>query len=113
MASWADAWDKGCRLFRAGRFFETHEEWELVWRDAAKEERDFYQGMVHLTVALYQAGRGNARAARSQMAKAHRRLSRYHPLHRGVHLDSLVPAVESAVGRVLAGEDIRGFHFEV
>jgi hypothetical protein len=109
----SDAWAKGCRLFRAGRYFETHEEWELVWRDAPQADRDFYQGMVHLTVALYQAGRGNARAARSQMAKARRRLSRYHPQHHGVRLDALVPKVEDAVGRVLAGEDIKRFHFEV
>ena len=106
-------WEEGRRLFRAGRYFETHEEWELVWRNAPATEKDFYQGMVHLTVALYQAGRGNARAARSQMGKARRRLSRYHPRHRGVHLDALVPAVDDAVNRVLAGEDIRKLHFEV
>jgi hypothetical protein len=108
-----EGWEKGCRLFRAGRYFETHEEWELVWRDAAKEEKDFYQGMVHLTVALYQASRGNSRAAHSQMTKARRRLSRYHPHHHGVHLDALVPAVDDAVKRVLAGEPVTRFHFEV
>ncbi len=107
------AWAKGCAFFLTGHYFETHEEWELVWRDAPKEEKDFYQGMVHLTVALYQAGRGNSRAARSQMIKARRRLSRYHPLHHGVRLDALVPAVDDAVSRVLAGEDIKQFHFEV
>lgn len=108
-----NTWEEGCRLFRAGRYFETHEEWELVWRDAPVPEKDFYQGMVHLTVALYQAGRGNHRAAHSQMTKARRRLSRYHPLHHGVRLDALVPAVDDAVKRVLAGEDIGKFHFEV
>jgi len=108
-----NAWDDGCRLFRAGHYFETHEEWEIAWKEAPKAERDFYQGMVHLTVALYQAGRGNARAAHSQMTKARRRLSRYHPLHHGVHLDALVPAVDDAVRRVLAGDEIRKFQFEV
>jgi predicted metal-dependent hydrolase len=101
------------KLFRAAQYYETHEEWELAWRAAAKEEKDFYQGMVHLTVALYQAGRGNQRAALSQIAKAHRRLSRYHPQHHGVNLEALVPAVDAAVRRVLAGEDIRQFRFEV
>ena len=108
-----NTWEEGCRLFRAGHYFETHEEWELVWKDAPKEEKDFYQGMVHLTVALYQAGRGNTRAAHSQMTKARRRLSRYHPQHCGVRLDSLIPAVDTAVNRVLAGDDIGRFHFEV
>lgn len=108
-----DLWTKGCQLFRTGHYFETHEEWEIVWRDAPAPEKDFYQGMVHLTVALYQAGRGNSRAAHSQMAKARRRLSRYHPHHHGVDLDALVPAVDDAVNRVLAGEDIKKFRFEV
>jgi len=108
-----DKWDEGRRLFAAGKYFETHEEWELVWRDAPTADRDFYQGMVHLTVALYQAGRTNARAAHSQMTKARRRLSRYHPEHHGVQLDALVPAVDDAVQRVLAGEPVTRFHFEV
>ena len=81
--------------------------------EAPAAEKDFYQGMVHLTVAMYQAGRGNRRAALSQMSKAKRRLSRYHPQHHGVDLDALVPAVSEAVERVLAGEDIRKFRFEV
>ncbi len=107
------SWEKGCRLFRSGHYFETHEEWEIAWREAPAGERDFYQGMVHLTVALYQAGRGNAVGARSQMRKARRRLDRYHPRHHDVALDTLIPAVEQAVERVLAGESISRFRFQI
>ncbi len=102
----SDKWVSGLELFRSGRYFETHEEWEEAWREAPAEERDFYQGMVHLTVALYQAGRGNARGARAQLRKAHRRLSRYFPAHRGISLDRLVPEVVAGVEQVLAGADI-------
>ncbi len=109
----SDKWVKGLELFRSGRYFETHEEWEEVWRAAPREERDFYQGMVHLTVALYQAGRGNGRGARAQMKKAHRRLAAYFPAHRGVPLDKLVPEVEAALERVLAGADIAKFRFGI
>ena len=107
----SDKWVKGLELFRSGRYFETHEEWEDVWKAAPHAERDFYQGMVHLTVALYQAGRGNARGARSQMKKARRRLAAYLPAHRGVPLDKLLPEVEAAVEKVLAGGDIAGLRF--
>lgn len=109
----SDHWALGLELFRSGRYFETHEEWEEVWRAAAREERDFYQGMVHLAVALYQAGRGNARGARAQVAKARRRLARYHPVFHGVRLEKLVPEVGRAVERVLAGERIADFKFEI
>ncbi len=101
-----DPWQAGVALFRAGHYFETHEEWELAWKDAPPAERDFYQGMVHVTVALYQAGRNNAVAAHSQMRKAKRRLAGYGARHHGVELERLLPEVEEVVKRLLAGESV-------
>ena len=105
-----DYWQDGIELFRQGRYFETHEEWEIAWRDAPKADRDFYQGMVHLTVALYQAGRGNHVAARSQMHKARRRLAAYGMRYHDVALSALVPAVDEAVEQAIAsaGESLEG-----
>ena len=101
-----DPWQAGVDLFHAGRYFETHEEWEIAWRDAPPAERDFYQGMVHVTVALYQAGRHNAVAARSQMRKAKRRLAGYGARYHGVELKRLLPEVEQVVERLLAGDSL-------
>ena len=53
------AFKRGLEEIRAGRYFEAHEELEEAWRAASPEERDFYQGLVHVAVAWYQAGRGN------------------------------------------------------
>ena len=50
--------ERGLELIRARSFFEAHEELELAWRAAPAEERDFFQGLVHVAVAWYQAGRG-------------------------------------------------------
>jgi predicted metal-dependent hydrolase len=98
------SWHAGVKLFRAGHYFETHEEWEIAWREAAPAERDFYQGMVHLTVALYQARRGNDVAARSQMRKARRRLAAYGVSYHDVALGSLIPAIDCAVEKMIKGE---------
>ena len=76
--------EAGLSLIRAGRFFEAHEELELAWRAAPADERDFYQGLVHVAVAWYQAGRGNAVGAGRQLDKAARRLAPFAPEHRGV-----------------------------
>jgi predicted metal-dependent hydrolase len=80
----ADAYKIGLDHIRAGRYFEAHEELELVWRAAPPEERDFYQGLVHVAVAWYQAGRGKPVATQRQLEKALRRLAAYEPEHRGV-----------------------------
>jgi predicted metal-dependent hydrolase len=45
------AFKRGIAAINAGRFFEAHEELEEAWRAAAAEERDFFQGLVHVAVA--------------------------------------------------------------
>jgi uncharacterized protein len=85
-----DAYKAGLEHIRAGRYFEAHEELELVWRAAAPEERDFYQGLVHVAVAWYQAGRGRPVGTTRQLEKAIRRLTPYAPAHRGVRLEPLL-----------------------
>ena len=86
----------GLDLIRAGRYFDAHEELELAWRAAAPDERDFFQGLVHVTVAWYQAGRGRPVAAASQLEKAARRLARFVPSHRGVDVADVLRQVEAA-----------------
>ena len=85
----SDAYKLGLDHLRAGRYFEAHEELELAWRAATAEERDFYQGLVHVAVAWYQAGRGRTIGAERQLAKALRRLEPYEPEHLGVDVAGL------------------------
>jgi predicted metal-dependent hydrolase len=95
--------EAGLELIRRGAFFEAHEELELAWRAAAPEERDFYQGLVHVAVAWYQAGRGNRVGCERQLAKARRRLAPFAPEHRGVDVAGVLVQVEAAVETVEAG----------
>ncbi len=95
--------ERGLEAIRAGKYFEAHEELELAWRAAAPEERDFYQGLVHVAVAWYQAGRGRPVATASQLDKAARRLGPFAPAHRGVDVADLLAQVESARGIVRNG----------
>jgi len=88
---------------RLGDFFEAHEELELAWRAAAAAERDFYQGLVHVTVAWYQAGRGRPVACASQLEKARRRLAAYVPSHRSVDVAGVLRQVEAASKLVAGG----------
>ena len=95
--------ERGLDLIRRGAYFAAHEELEDAWRAAPAEERDFFQGLVHFTVAWYQAGRGNRVGCERQLEKAARRLGPYAPEHRGVAVASVLEQVEAAAGIVAGG----------
>jgi predicted metal-dependent hydrolase len=95
--------ETGLELLRAGRFFDAHEELELAWREAPPGERDFYQGLVHVAVAWYQAGRGRHVGCARQLEKARRRLAPFAPAHRGVDLAHLLAQVDVAAATVAGG----------
>ena len=86
----------GLRLIRNGEFFAAHEELETAWRQAPPHERDFLQGLVHVAVAWYQAGRGNQVGCTRQLEKAQRRLAAYTPAHRGVDVGGLLKQLAQA-----------------
>jgi len=90
---------RGLELIRSGEFFAAHEVLEDAWRAAEPAERDFYQGLVHVAVAWYQAGRGNRVGCERQLEKAARRLGPYAPTHRGLDVDAALASVEAARGR--------------
>jgi predicted metal-dependent hydrolase len=90
---------RGLELIRAGRFYDAHEVLEDAWRAAPPAERDFFQGLVHVAVAWYQAGRGKEVGCERQLEKALRRLDPYAPAHRGLDVTALLESVEAARSR--------------
>jgi predicted metal-dependent hydrolase len=99
----SEAFERGLELIRAGEFFAAHEELEDAWRAAEAGERDFLQGLVHVAVAWYQAGRGKRVGAERQLEKARRRLAPYGPAHRGVDIAALLVQIDAAARTVEAG----------
>ena len=88
----------GLELIERGEYFAAHEALEEAWRACAPEERDFFQGLVHVAVAWYQAGRGNRVGCERQLEKASQRLAPYAPAHRGVDVESFLEQVRAATG---------------
>ena len=87
---------RGLDLARSGEYFAAHEALEDAWRAADPVEKDFFQGLVHVVVAWYQAGRGNEVGCERQLEKAARRLGPFSPAHRGVDVAALLRQVEAA-----------------
>lgn len=95
-----EAYERGLELAAEGEWFAAHEAFEDAWRAAAAEEKDFFQGLVHVVVAWYHADvTGRRRACESQIEKAARRLRAFSPEHRGVDVAALLESVERARGR--------------
>jgi predicted metal-dependent hydrolase len=88
---------------RSGLYFEAHESFEDAWRAADPAEKDFFQGLVHVTVAWYQASRGNRRGCERQLAKAQRRLAPFVPAHRDVDIAEVLRSVGEAADIVNGG----------
>jgi uncharacterized protein len=95
--------ERGIELLRTEAYFEAHEELEDEWREAPESERDFLQGLVHVAVAWYHAGRGNRPGCERQLEKAERRLTAYRPKHRGVDVDAALEDVAHARDLVESG----------
>lgn len=97
------AFAAGLDLLRRREYFAAHEELETAWRSAEPGERDFCQGLVHVAVAWYQAGRGRPIGCGRQLEKARRRLATYAPRHRGLDVASLLAQLDDAAARVESG----------
>lgn len=87
----------GVQLFNAGRHFDAHEEWEGVWRECPPSDRRFVQSLIHAAVALYQWGRGNPTAARTQLARGAAKAADYPPVYLGVDAARLWADVAAAL----------------
>ena len=95
----AAAYERGLALIERGEFFAAHEALEEAWRTAPKDERDFFQGLVHVAVAWHHAAAtGRPVACERQLAKAERRLRPFAPTHRNLDVTDLLTQVNRARG---------------
>lgn len=80
-------------LVEAGRPFSAHEVLEARWKAGPAEERDLWQGLAQICVAMTHAARGNQTGAERLFERAAERLSAFaatgRPAH-GVDLDVVV-----------------------
>ncbi|MDL2718109.1 MAG: DUF309 domain-containing protein [Acidobacteriota bacterium] len=83
---------KGLEEFRAGRFFEAHEEWELLWKGSSGDDRIFLQGLIQLAAARVHIGRGNSAPAARLLALAKEKLDRFAGDQAGIRISALFPS---------------------
>ncbi|MFC6836898.1 DUF309 domain-containing protein [Halomarina ordinaria] len=78
----------GVALYNAGEYHAAHDPWEEEWLELdAGRDRDFLQGLVQFTAAVYHAREGNERGAVGLAAGAREYLAPLGSEYRGVALD--------------------------
>ncbi len=64
-------------LLARGRPFSAHEVFEARWKAAPEAERNLWQGLAQLAVAITHAQRGNGAGAHALLARGAERLEQY------------------------------------
>jgi len=80
--------DRGVAEFNAGLYFECHESLEDLWNGVRGPTRDFFQGLIQVSVAFHHLTRGNLGGARSTLTRALKRLEPYPRRYYGFDLDA-------------------------
>ena len=76
--------------FNQGDFYTCHDTLEAIWSEAPTFEKNFYQGILQVAVALYHLGNHNWRGAVILLGEGLNRLHRYQPDYRDIDLDRFV-----------------------
>src|SRR5690349_20772471 len=88
------------QLVRAGRPFSAHEVLEARWKAGPDEERDLWQGLAQVCVAMTHAARGNQVGADRLFERAADRLTAFAATGRSAHGVDVAAVAESARGHV-------------
>ncbi|MDE2837349.1 MAG: DUF309 domain-containing protein [Chloroflexota bacterium] len=81
---------RGIAEFNEGRFRESHETWEELWKDTPYPERLFLLALTKLGAGFAHALRRNEKGMRSQLTEATRILRAFAPAYAGVDTQRLI-----------------------
>ena len=98
------AFEKGVDEFNRGYFFECHDTLEEMWTGVRGPARDFFQGLIQVSVAFYHLGNGNLAGAQSMLQRALKRFAKYPDRYFGFDLARHRAELEDWLARVGGGE---------
>jgi predicted metal-dependent hydrolase len=94
------ALEKGVGEFNAGFFFECHDTLEEMWSGIRGPSRDFFQGLIQVSVAFYHLTSGNLAGAESMLGRALKRLAGYPDRYIGFDLAAHRRELTAWLGRI-------------
>ena len=91
----------GIQLFNDGSYFEAHDHFEDMWMEAENNEKDFYQGLVQVSVGSYHLICGNNTGALSQYKKGVEKLENYRDSKRNIDLQKFLLEIKSFIEKII------------
>ena len=82
------------QLFDQGRYHQSHDVMEDLWRDTPGPERRFFQGLLQCAVSIYHWENRNLHGARILYREGTLKLQPFRPLFFGVDLGAFIERVD-------------------
>src|SRR3989338_771468 len=86
---------KFVELFNNGKFFESHELLEDVWKKTTGKEKLFLQSLIQVAVSLHHDKRKNEKGALEEYSLAKKKLEKYPAKVMGIYLHHLLLELEN------------------
>lgn len=80
----------GVEQFNQREFYACHDTLEAIWINALPAEKNFYQGILQIAVALHHLSNYNWRGAVILMGEGTNRLRTYQPSYAGIDVENLI-----------------------
>lgn len=81
---------QGVEQFNQGEFYACHDTLEALWIEAPQAEKNFYQGILQVAVALYHLSNQNWRGCVILMGEGRNRLRSYAPEYAELDIESFL-----------------------
>jgi predicted metal-dependent hydrolase len=98
--------DRGVDEFNRGFYFECHDTIEDLWSGLRGPSRDFFQGLIQVSVAFYHLGNTNLAGTASMMRRALKRLEKYPDRYFGFDVAAQRGALQRWLQRIAEGEAV-------
>lgn len=92
---------EGIDLFNDQKYWEAHEAWEEIWREAKGEEKLFYQALIQAAAALLHYDRRNNRGAHLCIKNSLTKLEKLPTPFKSLELKAFINELQNFLGDVL------------
>jgi len=96
--------DLAIEKFNNHEFFDCHDILEDTWFEVNKDEKDFYQGLLHFAVAFHHLiDKKNPAGAKLQFSKCILRLKNYDTNYKGINIGKILKAAKENLKKLETG----------